>query len=138
MGRLRRKGNPAKNKASYRAKRTRNYKRDADQIVFEDLVPEVTQALLNQPMQEELAGLGQHYCVTCARYFISENAIVLHRKTKEHKKRFKIVTKEEPYSIEEAERAGGLRPAANAPKRVKKFDKLDDSKLVKISTTMTD
>ncbi len=47
MGRLRRKGNPAKNKASYRAKRTRNYKRDLDQIVFEDFLPEATQKLLN-------------------------------------------------------------------------------------------
>lgn len=42
-----------------------------------------------------------------------------HLKTKEHKKRFKIVKTEEPYTIEEAERAGGLRPAANAPKRQK-------------------
>lgn len=42
MGRLRRKGNPAKNKSLYKAKRTRNYKRDLDQIVYEDLIPAVT------------------------------------------------------------------------------------------------
>ena len=30
MGRIRRKGNVAKNKSLYRAKRTRNYKRDLD------------------------------------------------------------------------------------------------------------
>ena len=64
-----------------------------------------------------MPGLGQHYCVPCARYFVSDKAIDAHYKTKEHKKRFKICNTEEPYSIEEAERAAGLRPAANAPKR---------------------
>jgi hypothetical protein len=47
MGRIRRKGNPAKNKKSYREKTKRPYKRDMDQIVFEDLLPEATQKLLN-------------------------------------------------------------------------------------------
>ena len=127
MGRLRRKGNPAKNKASYRAKRTRNYKRDADQIVFEDLIPEITEKLTHQPMQEDMPGLGQHYCVTCARYFISEQAQKDHNKTKEHKKRFKIIKTEEPYTIEEAERAGGLRAAKNAPKKVRPRSTLFDN-----------
>jgi bud site selection protein 20 len=94
MGRIRRKGNPAKNKKSYREKTKRPYKRDMDQIVFEDLLPEATHKLLNQPMQEDMPGLAQHYCVTCARYFISDQAIKVHYKTKEHKKRFKIVKTE--------------------------------------------
>ena len=34
----------------------------------------------------------------------------VHLKTKEHKKRFKVVTTEKPYSIEESERAGGVMP----------------------------
>jgi bud site selection protein 20 len=119
MGRIRRKGNVAKNKSLYRAKRTRNYKRDLDQIVYEDLVPAVSEKLLHQPVQEEMPGLGQHYCVTCARYFISDQAIQVHFRTKEHKKRFKVVKNEVPYSIEEAEKAGGLRAAANAPKKVR-------------------
>lgn len=127
MGRLRRKGNPAKNKASYKAKRTRQYKRDADQIVFEDLIPEITHKLLNQPNQEDMPGLGQHYCVVCARYFISTKAIEQHLKTKEHKKRFKTIKTEEPYSIEEAERAGGLRAAKNAPKRVRPVSTMFDN-----------
>jgi len=91
MGRLRRKGKPAQNKALYKAKRTRNYKRDNDQIVYEDMLPENTFKLLNQPLQEEMPGLGQHYCIPCARYFITEQAITVHRKTKEHKKRFKVI-----------------------------------------------
>ena len=119
MGRVRRKGTPGKNKTIYRNKTKRGYKRDLDQIVYEDLLPEMTTQLLHQPMQEDKPGLGQHYCVTCARYFISEPAIQVHYKTKEHKKRFKIVSTETPYSIEEAERAGGLRAAKNAPKKQK-------------------
>ena len=99
MGRLRRKGNPAKDKHISKKHRTRNYKRDIDQIVFEDLLPEATQKLLNQPLQEDMPGLGQHYCVTCARYFISEPAMKTHIKTKEHKKRYKTVMTEEPYTI---------------------------------------
>jgi len=49
--------------------------------------------------------------LTCARYFVSQKAINEHFKSKEHKKRFKVTTKEKPYTIEEAERAGGLMPA---------------------------
>lgn len=119
MGRLRRGGKPAQSKAISKARRTRNYKRDFDQIVYEDLVPELTNKLLNQPMQEEMPGLGQNYCLTCARYFVTDKAMQVHFRTKEHKKRFKIVQTVEPYTIEEAERAGGLRPASNAPKRVR-------------------
>ena len=70
-------------------------------------------------MQEDKPGLGQHYCVTCARYFITDQAILVHYKTKEHKKRFKIVTTEIPYTIEEAEKAGGVMAAKNAPKKIK-------------------
>ena len=65
-------------------------------------------ALTNQKMDEDKVGLGQHYCVTCARYFITEKAIETHRTTKEHKKRFKICTTEVPYTLEEAEKCGGL------------------------------
>ena len=61
-------------------------------------------------MDEAKPGLGQHYCLTCARYFITEIAIQEHFKTKVHKKRMKTV-KDIPYSHEEAERAGGLMPA---------------------------
>ena len=87
--------------------------------MYEDLLPAVTEQLLNQPQQEDKPGLGQFFCVTCARYFISEQASKDHYKTKEHKKRIKIIKTEVPYSIEEAERAGGVMPAANAKKMIK-------------------
>ena len=69
--------------------------------------PEATEKLMNQKMDEEKPGLGQHYCVPCARYFIADNAVKVHLRGKEHKKRVKI-TKEEPYTIEESIRAAGM------------------------------
>ena len=82
-----------------------------DQIVLEDMLPENTKVLLNQPTNEDLPGLGKFYCIACARYFISETAQKEHEARKEHRKRLKICLTEKPYTIEEAERAGGLMPA---------------------------
>jgi bud site selection protein 20 len=79
-----------------------------DQIVLEDMLPENTKVLKSQPTDEEKPGLGQFYCITCCRYFINDIALKEHVAKKEHKKRLKICLTEVPYSIEEAERAGGL------------------------------
>ena len=86
-----------------------------DQIVLEDMLPENTKVLKNQPIDEDKAGLGQHYCIPCVRYFPTDAAMKEHEKGKEHKKRRKITLTEVPYTIEEAERAGGLyqKPKAN-------------------------
>lgn len=82
-----------------------------DQIVLEDMLPAATEALLNQKPSEDLPGLGQNYCITCASHYISPEAKKVHEGTKDHKKRLRVCLTEVPYSIEEAERAGGLQPA---------------------------
>ena len=87
--------------------KTKRYRRDVDQVVLEDMEPENSEKLLNQELDEYKPGLGQHYCLKCARYFISDASIQTHFRTKEHKKRMKTC-KDIPYSHEEAERAGGL------------------------------
>merc|ERR1712096_222194 len=107
-GRQRRKKNTSKNKQYGRARTKGTYKRDIDQIILHDMIAENTSKLLTQPINEDKPGLGQHYCVPCARYFISQAGLHTHLKSKQHKKRFKVVTTEKPYTIEEAERAGGL------------------------------
>ena len=89
--------------------KTKRYRRDVDQVVLEDMIEENAQKLLNQDMDEYKPGLGQHYCLPCARYFVSDQQKTVHLKTKSHKKRVKT-TKNIPYSHEEAERAGGLQP----------------------------
>jgi len=47
MGRYRRKGNLAKHKQIKKAKKTKRYTRDIDQIVLDDMKPENTEKLLN-------------------------------------------------------------------------------------------
>lgn len=58
-------------------------------------------------MDLDLPGSAQHYCIHCARYFIDEQALKDHFKTKVHKRRLKALELE-PYSIEDSERAAGF------------------------------
>ncbi|KAJ3299691.1 Bud site selection protein 20 [Borealophlyctis nickersoniae] len=87
-----------------RAKRTRARVKDLDQI-FEDL--SAPGKFANQPIDTDLPGLGQHYCLECARYFTTAGSLNDHVKTKLHKKRLKVL-KEAPYTQKEADLAAGL------------------------------
>jgi len=103
MGRpQRRKGTPAKNKIYHKKKRTRNFVKDVDQIYEDVNNPNKTEQLLNQAPSEDLPGLGQFYCMTCARYFINETALQDHLRTKVHKKHLKKL-QEKPYTQKDAE-----------------------------------
>lgn len=53
------------------------------------------------------AGLGQHHCVACSRYFADAPALATHVRSKLHKRQLKKL-EEEPYTIEESRRAAGL------------------------------
>lgn len=108
-----------------RSMRTRARTKDLDQIQLDDLKPENKVKLENQPLDESLPGLGQHYCLEvsasfmlitwfylqcyfqCARYFESEVALKAHWKTKVHKRRLKDL-KEPAYTQAEADAAVGL------------------------------
>ncbi|KAI9787731.1 MAG: Bud site selection protein 20 [Geoglossum umbratile] len=56
---------------------------------------------------EDLPGLGQYYCVECAKWFESEHNLVRHRRGKNHLRRVRLL-REAPYSQREAEAAVGL------------------------------
>ena len=56
---------------------------------MQDLIPTARKKLENQQIDETLPGLGQFYCVHCARYFISDQAMTTHLTSKQHKKRVK-------------------------------------------------
>jgi bud site selection protein 20 len=106
--------------------------RDLDQI-HEDLrSPKHLAAHKASKSAEDLPGLGQFYCVECAKYFESEHSQVTHLKGSTHKRRFvfaiavahrSLLTfhsrlkalKEGPYTQKEAEAAIGLR-TDNGPK----------------------
>lgn len=62
--------------------------------------------LKNQPLDETKPGLGQYYCISCARYFESVSAKNTHMKGRLHKRRVKEL-KEGPYTQEEANFAAG-------------------------------
>lgn len=100
-----------------RSRRKRFLMRSIDQV-YEDISdPMKAEALRNdQPIDFDLPGMGQYYCVACARYFISEDALLKHMKTKKHKSRLKEL-KEKPYSQAEAEAAAGMAPPDNGMKR---------------------
>ena len=106
----RRRGNTSHNKQYRKARKTCRSAivRDIDQIVLNDMKPEETQKLQNQAMDEDKPGLAQYYCIPCARYFTTRFAYMTHLKTKDHKKRVRIVNEEEPYTIEESMRAAGM------------------------------
>lgn len=64
------------------------------------------EGLQQQPIDETKPGLGQHYCIPCAKYFETQSAKSHHQRGKVHKRRVKLL-KEGPYTHEEANAAAG-------------------------------
>ena len=95
------------NRIHHMALKLKHYDRDVDQIHV-DLKPENKEKLEKQPVDEDLPGAGQYYCVECARYFVGDEALAEHRKSKTHKKRLREL-KDVPYSQQEAEFCSGMR-----------------------------
>lgn len=52
-----------------------------------------------KPLDESLPGLGQFYCMSCARHFVSLAFQEEHNKTKAHKRRLKEL-KQKPYGVD--------------------------------------
>lgn len=90
----------AKGKASVIARKVRT--KDHDQK-HDDLQNE--EKFKNLPFDEDLPGEGQHYCISCARYFMDKMSLEAHSKSKLHKRRLKAVL-EEPWTQKDAEMAG--------------------------------
>lgn len=58
-------------------------------------------------MDIDKPGNAQFYCIHCARYFINNQALQEHFRTKVHKRRLKAL-EIQPYTIEESEQAAGF------------------------------
>ncbi|ORX34135.1 putative bud site selection-related protein [Kockovaella imperatae] len=106
MGRLRRSRTHRAQRDVHRAARTRARVKDLDQIQ-DDLKPQNRRKLEVQPIDETKPGLGQHYCVECAKYCETEIALKAHLKSKVHKRRLKDL-KDPAYTLREAEQSAGL------------------------------
>ena len=72
-----------------------------------------------QPLDGDLPGSGQFYCVCCSRYFTDANALAAHKKTKPHKRRMKELGlgSARPHTQADAEAAAGMGPPDNGKKK---------------------
>mmetsp|Transcript_23496 Transcript_23496/g.54796 ORF Transcript_23496/g.54796 Transcript_23496/m.54796 type:complete len:117 (+) Transcript_23496:86-436(+) len=98
------KRNGGKTSASVIAKKKRS--KDHDQVHDDLKKPEKFQPGI-LPVDEDLPGLGQHYCIACDRYFESDQAKGIHEKSKLHKRRLKQV-QDTPHTQRDAEMAAGM------------------------------
>lgn len=87
--------------------KTKRRTRDLD-LIYNDLSSkESIMRLKNQPLDENKAGLGQYYCIECAKYYETQEALDRHTKGKVHKRRVRDL-KQRPYSNLESEAATGV------------------------------
>lgn len=70
------------------------------------------------PVDVDLPGLGQFYCIACARHFVSGPVRDSHFAGKPHRRRVKLLAKGNFYSQTEAERAVGMAPPDNGVPRM--------------------
>lgn len=99
--------------------------------IDEDLKPENAEQLVNQVTDHDKPGAAQFYCVHCARYFIDNQALHEHFRTKVHKRRLKAL-EAEPYSIEESERAAGFGSwKAPQKRKIETIDPDESNKRIK-------
>nr|KAJ0225297.1 hypothetical protein LSAT_V11C100021450 [Lactuca sativa] len=68
------------------------------------------------PLDEDLPGMGQYYCLHCDRYFANITVRDDHFKTKKHKKRLKIMAGPAPHTQLDADLAAGMGMPDNGPK----------------------
>lgn len=111
----RKKGNHGYTAKTKQLKIKRRVK-DLDEI-HEDMKSENAEKLLNQPVDVDVPGNAQFYCLHCARHFIDDNALTTHFRSKVHKRRLKAL-EIDSYTQEEAEAAAGMG-SYRAPKRQK-------------------
>nr|POF08508.1 zinc finger protein 593 [Quercus suber] len=68
------------------------------------------------PVDEDLPGMGQYYCLHCDRYFANVAVRDEHFKTKRHKKRVKQMMGPAPHTQLDADIASGMGMPDNGPK----------------------
>jgi bud site selection protein 20 len=71
--------------------RTRRYGRDVDQIAG-DISEKARTLALNTAVDEDKPGMGVHYCLECARWFVDETTLSKHRGSKVHKRRYTLLS----------------------------------------------
>jgi hypothetical protein len=77
-----------KNKQYKKKHDVKNRPRDIDQIQDDIMkIKQVGKDNLDFEHDDDLPGLGQHYCTICGRHFSDDNTYLIHTRTKAHKRR---------------------------------------------------
>ena len=82
--------------------KNKNYRRDLD-LIYEEMQGK---NLPKMPIQEagiDQPGAGLFFCVPCSKHSVHKKALQDHQATKQHKRRVKLLAKEKPYDLKEAE-----------------------------------
>lgn len=64
-------------------------------------------------LDDDLPGAGKHYCIACSKYFVHDDALQQHNRTKPHKRRLGMLVKlkqqgMKPHCALDAEVAAGM------------------------------
>ena len=100
------RNNTKKNKQFKKGSKTWCRARDIDQIQDDLEKAKTTGKDMCFEVDDDLPGLGQFYCIHCARHFSDLVSLERHKDTKAHKRRLKDV-KQEKYTQDEADFGAG-------------------------------
>ncbi|XP_004510169.1 uncharacterized protein [Cicer arietinum] len=104
-----------KRRLSHKTDRRAKFLIKGDDMVYDELnKPEEERKAL--PLDEDLPGMGQYYCLHCDRYFSGVAVRDDHFKTKKHRRRVKQMMGEAPHTQLDAELAAGMGMPDNGPK----------------------
>ena len=106
--------------------KTKRRTRDLDLIHNDISSKESIIRLKNQPLDETIPGLGQYYCIECAKYYENQKTLDHHARSKVHKRRVKDL-KQRPYTSLESEAASGVN-MEKFMNSVEKYKQLEQEK----------
>ena len=99
-------GSGSKIKKYKRGRDTKRRRRDVEQV-FDDMTKK-EQLETAQPFDDDLPGCGQFYCVETARYFVDQQALDDHKKSRAYKRRVKELKEISAFTQHDAEAAAGM------------------------------
>ncbi|XP_020276231.1 zinc finger C2H2 protein ECU02_0310 [Asparagus officinalis] len=106
-----------KRRFSHKTARRSKFMLKGDDAVYDELVKLAEESKSKPlPLDEDLPGMGQFYCLHCDRYFASEAVMVEHNGSKRHRKRVKLMMGPAPHTQLDAELAAGMGMPDNGPK----------------------
>ncbi|XP_041026501.1 zinc finger protein 593 [Juglans microcarpa x Juglans regia] len=104
-----------KRRYSHKTARRTKFLVNGDDMVYDEL-KKSDEERKPLPVDEDLPGMGQYYCIHCDRYFANVSVRDEHFKTKRHRKRVKQMMGPAPHTQLDADLASGMGMPDNGPK----------------------